>query len=578
MNDSKSPTHARYLVVIVTFLMAVLLYLDRFCVTFTQQFIKEDLRLTEFQFSVFLSMFFGAYALGQVPSGWLSDRFGARQMLTIYILVWSAFTALHGVTGGFVSLLVFRIGIGLGQAGAYPTSAGLVKNWIPLAGRGKANSFIAFGGRLGGSFIAPVLTVYLVVTFASSSTSPKLTSDDLLNVHYLSFELANAKGSADDPPKARVQSRIFGDLSSGAQRAIRTYANKYGAAGGEIGEKYDPKIGRNLKAKQSSVALILDEFNDLIENGKVYHAKDFGEIKLGREIKQLVKQKVQSPTDQQRLNRLLLEVIFPHAIRKLYVHGWRKVMFVYGAVGLIVAALFWFCFRDRPRDHPFCNLAEVDVIESGKPPKPLDKIGAVPWKSILRSRSLWLMCVNQFGGNVGWIFLMSHLPAYLLDVHSVPFVERGWMSAAPPTVGWIGLFLGGLVTDWTVTRFGVRRRTIPVAFGRYVAMLAYLCVLFAPSAWTVIAALCVMAMSNDFCNPASWAYKQDVGGKYVGAIHGWANMWGNLGACISPVLLIRVKENFGWNAMFITGAIAFFIAGTAALGVDARKPIVSPDD
>ena len=63
-------------------LMAVLLYLDRFCLSFVEVYVQEDLGLTNTQVGWMLSAFFWTYALGQVPAGWLSDRFGSRLMLT----------------------------------------------------------------------------------------------------------------------------------------------------------------------------------------------------------------------------------------------------------------------------------------------------------------------------------------------------------------------------------------------------------------------------------------------------------------------------------------------------------------
>ena len=98
------PTYVRYRVVAVSALMAILLYLDRFCISFAEQYIQEDLRLTDQQIGWMLSAFFWTYALAQVPSGWLTDRFGARLMLTIYILLWSLFTGLTGLAAGFVVL------------------------------------------------------------------------------------------------------------------------------------------------------------------------------------------------------------------------------------------------------------------------------------------------------------------------------------------------------------------------------------------------------------------------------------------------------------------------------------------
>jgi MFS family permease len=161
-SDDQQPSQVRYLVVFVTTLTAALLYLDRFCISFAERFIKEELQLTNRQMGWILGTFFLAYALGQVPSGWLGDRFGARRMLTIYVLLWSAFTALSGLAGGFVVLLALRFGFGVAQAGAYPASAGLLSKWMPFSDRGIGSSIVAFGGRVGGT-IAPILTAYLII-------------------------------------------------------------------------------------------------------------------------------------------------------------------------------------------------------------------------------------------------------------------------------------------------------------------------------------------------------------------------------------------------------------------------------
>src|SRR5258708_4509307 len=89
----QKPTQVRHVVVFVTFLMSVILYLDRLCVSFAERYIKEDLTLSEGQVAWFLSSFFWSYALAQVPAGWLGDRLGSRGVLALYIVSWSFFTA-----------------------------------------------------------------------------------------------------------------------------------------------------------------------------------------------------------------------------------------------------------------------------------------------------------------------------------------------------------------------------------------------------------------------------------------------------------------------------------------------------
>ena len=102
-----------------------------------------------------------AYALGQVPAGWLGDRFGPRSMLCVFLVLWSVFTAATGVANGFVTLLLARVGFGFAQAGAYPTSGALLKRWIPFSHRATASGIVVFGGRMGGA-IAPLLTALIL--------------------------------------------------------------------------------------------------------------------------------------------------------------------------------------------------------------------------------------------------------------------------------------------------------------------------------------------------------------------------------------------------------------------------------
>jgi sugar phosphate permease len=157
------PTQIRYQIVGTTTLAAVLLYLDRICIAEIAKLdaFKDELSISDEQKGTILSAFFFSYALAQVPAGWLADRFGARRMMPIYIVLWSLCTALTGLATGFAMLIVARLVFGLAQAGCYPTAGSLIKRWTPLPVRGTASSFVSLGGRLGGA-IAPLLTAWLL--------------------------------------------------------------------------------------------------------------------------------------------------------------------------------------------------------------------------------------------------------------------------------------------------------------------------------------------------------------------------------------------------------------------------------
>jgi ACS family glucarate transporter-like MFS transporter len=109
---------------------------------------------------------------------------------------------------------------------------------------------------------------------------------------------------------------------------------------------------------------------------------------------------------------------------------------------------------------------------------------------------------------------------------------------------------------------------------RFLGALAFLACPGMPDAITATAMLCLVAVATDLGVPAVWAFKQDVGGRYVGAVLGWGNMWGNLGAAVSPLVLNAVISGLGWQEAFWTCAAGFLLAGLAALGVDARSPIL----
>jgi len=275
----------------------------------------------------------------------------------------------------------------------------------------------------------------------------------------------------------------------------------------------------------------------------------------------------------------------------LYRKGWRPVMVAYGVAGMFVALLFWSVFRERPTMHPWCNTAEQELIGAGLPVtpptaghssagtaagSPAAKTTAFPWRPLLTSPSMWLMSVSQFGTNIGWVFLITLFPQYLSDVHRVPLDRQSQMQSLTLMIGMAGMLAGGRLTDRLVHRVGLKwGRSLPILATRLLAAAAYLACLWLGSPWEITIALAAMAFFTDLGVAASWAYLQDVGGQYVGATLGWANMWGNFGAAVAPPLVAVVLSAYGWNAVFCMSAGAFIVSGLAAVGIDATRPLAA---
>jgi ACS family glucarate transporter-like MFS transporter len=360
-----------------------------------------------------------------MPGGWLADRFSTRPLLSVLIGVWSFFTLLTGLATGYWTLILARIGCGVAEAGAYPSSSKLVPRWIPILSRGSANGIISAGGRLGGAW-APIITAFVITS-------------------------------------------------------------------------------------------------------------------LG---------------------------------------GWRTPGRIFGSIGLIFAVIFWFIFRDRPSEHPLCNRAERDLIEGNVSPEVLESPAVnparsrVPWGALIFSRDMWAMCAYQALTNVGWVFLVTLMPTFLKEVKGLSEVAVGWMATVALMAGFVGNLAGGWFTDAMVRRYGLRLgRMIPMVTTRIPAALAYLVCLRLNSAWGCVAMFAMVAAMTDLGMPAAWGYAQDVGGRNIAAVFAWPNMFGNIGAGITPKALVLINSRFdpnhNYHASLIFLAIAFLLSSVVAMGIRA---------
>lgn len=579
-STDERPTIVRHAVIVAATLMALLLYLDRFAIGIAGEYIREDMRMTQTQNSWFQSAFFWSYALCMVPAGWFSDRYGARRMLTIYILAWSLFTGLLGLSDAVWQILALRLLFGMAQAGAYPTAGGMIRVWYPISSRGVASSIVALGGRAGG-VLAPILTAWLIILF-SHSADP-LQFDRSVVVSDKAF-LAAFPADPDKSAQTPI-SRLISKFPENIRTQIRDARSSPsdGALAAATCDRLIPEIAALLKQP--------DLFSDV----------DVSNIKLSSEAQELKQRQASGERlpeiDAIRLNRLIVEAAFPGSIKRFRGIGWRPTMIAYGLFGIAIALVFVFVLRDTPQQHPWCNDAERRLIDGDSPEGAAGsepQSPPFPLLPMLTNIGLWGNSLMQLFTNIGWLFVMTTLPRYLEKVHGVSLAGQAVMTAIPTAAGILGMYLGGWWTD-LATRFAGRKwgRRLPVLATRFTAGLGYLaCVLLSafvqPGSsntwlpWAYVAALCLMAFSVDMGNPAVWGYAQDVGGKYTGSILGWANMWGNLGAAIAPIIYNRVlgekPDAMQWTLMFGVCLLAFVLSGVCSLVMDSTKPLTQPNE
>jgi ACS family glucarate transporter-like MFS transporter len=419
--------------------MSMLLYLDRYAFSPLTNTLRLELNLDKEQLGRAFSAFFFAYGLCQIPAGWLSDTFGARRMLAIYVAVWSIATACMGLVNGLFAILLVRIALGFSQAGAYPTAASIIKRWFPFQTRGLANSSVSMGGRAGG-LIAFWFTAALMLQMG----------------HLLGWQ-----------------------------------------------------------------------------NG-----------------------------------------------------AWRIPFALYGSLGLVWVVVFVWLFRDSPGIHPRCNAEEMDLISPGGAKTAVSKSSALPPRQILFSREALLMCVIGFCVDVGWVFLVSWLPQYLMDTYGDYLkqhvgdeqVVAGRLTALTGFAGIVGTLLGGFATDRLVIQFGpIWGRRIPgVTAGVLVASL-YLVAPHLPNVWWFVGAMAAVSLSIDFCLGSMWATYQDIGGRHVGSVLGLGNMCASFGSASYTWLAGSLADHHRWNTVFLLAAGAMIVATISWLVIDPTRPVDPAD-
>ncbi|MBC7924717.1 MAG: MFS transporter [Bryobacteraceae bacterium] len=165
----QQPTRTRYWVVVFAITLAILSYIDRVCISQAATPIMRDLNLTRTQMGQIFSSFAIAYALFEVPGGWLGDRIGARKVLMRIVIWWSAFTAITGYMWSYWSMYIARFLFGAGEAGCFPNLTKAFSAWLPNHERTRAQGIMWMFARWGGAFTPPL--VILVFNYMSWRTA-----------------------------------------------------------------------------------------------------------------------------------------------------------------------------------------------------------------------------------------------------------------------------------------------------------------------------------------------------------------------------------------------------------------------
>lgn len=164
------PTHVRYLILLMLFLVTTINYADRATIAIAGSSLQKSLGIDAFTLGFIFSAFGWAYVAGQIPGGWLLDRYGSKKVYALSIFTWSLFTVLQGYVGEFgLSTAIFllfalRFMVGLAEAPSFPGNARIVAAWFPTSERGTASAIFNSAQYFATVLFAPIMG-WIVYTF-----------------------------------------------------------------------------------------------------------------------------------------------------------------------------------------------------------------------------------------------------------------------------------------------------------------------------------------------------------------------------------------------------------------------------
>ncbi|WP_448664187.1 MFS transporter [Sphingomonas sp. CJ20] len=253
--------------------------------------------------------------------------------------------------------------------------------------------------------------------------------------------------------------------------------------------------------------------------------------------------------------------------------GWRAPFFLFALIGMAWAALWFWYYRDHPREHRGVNAAECAMIEDA-----LGKGRAkarVPWRHLLGNPQLWLLSAMYFCYAYCINIFLTWFPKYLHDARGYEIALMGLFASMPLMAGVVGDLAGGWFSDRLVRKgWGLKlaRRVVAVVGFLIAAVMIPLAAALGDPALS-IGCFCVALFGLELTVGVSWAVTLDIGGEYAGSVSAVMNTLGNIGAAIAAAVTGYIVSMSGWMAAFTVLAVLSFIAAMLFLRIDASRPL-----
>lgn len=257
--------------------------------------------------------------------------------------------------------------------------------------------------------------------------------------------------------------------------------------------------------------------------------------------------------------------------------GWQAVFYIFGAAGILIAILWGIIAKDLPEQHKMVNEAEKRFIIENRDIVATTKTVA-PWNVFFRRFSFYAIAGQYFVVQFIITLFLIWLPTYLTEQYHVAFKDMS-ISSLPWLIMFFLILSAGAISDKILStgqsRF-VSRGIIAMA-GFLVFAISIFFAVRTESLYVTIFWLSLGLGGMGISMGMSWAAANDIGKNFSGTVSGWMNLWGNIGALISPFLAGAVVSSLGWTATFQLLIIPAIVAIVLWFFVAPDKPLIKDE-
>lgn len=286
-----------------------------------------------------------------------------------------------------------------------------------------------------------------------------------------------------------------------------------------------------------------------------------------------------------RMGGVCSNLIFASLLMGTLMLGWRTSIYIFAGLGIAYAAVFLVLFRNSPREHPWANEAEAELIRQINPNAP-----AKPSAAKLTTREMFskmtprsivnLLCLNAqtIFSTIADNIYSAWIPLFLIEVHKLNYKEMGIFSSLPLLGGALGGVLGGYLNDYFIRKTGNLRwsRTGVGLAGKGAAatLLFAALFLFYDRPYIFCGMLFFIKFVGDTSLTTTWGAVSDVGGRTSATVFAYNNGVASIFSLLAPLMYGVLAEHVSWQAVFLTAGASYVLCSLSWLLINCTIPVM----